>query len=319
MLRRWLRGCLLPSALWLTASGCTPSVESLTGGLVTTWGSAPAENAEAARPRAAGELSVDEQLRLHLDTARQMDKGANDEGALDAYERILQLDPANYTAQRRLCVLYDRQAAWDKAEAMYRKVAKIRPNDPDVWSDWGYSYFLRAGDKNWAEAEGKLRQALKINPQHARAHANLGLVLGELKRYPEAYEAFRGAQLNEAEAHCDLAFVYWTQGKLDEARAECRAARDRDSSCSKARDMLALLEQPRPRDKGTGPGRPDGRGSRTGPQMTAEREEAEHDYARRMVQAQGGPIVMPSGSRWMPVNSGPAPAPTDGTITFGSN
>ncbi|HEX5269897.1 MAG TPA: tetratricopeptide repeat protein, partial [Gemmataceae bacterium] len=214
MIRRWLRGCLLPSALCLSAVGCTTSVESLTGGLVTS-GAAPTKAADPAPPAADG-LAAPEQLRLHLDTARQLDQGGNDEGALVEYERILALDRANYTAMRRLAVLYDRRGGRDdfkKAEELYRKVADARPKDPDVWSDWGYSLFLRTDKEtckeNWAEAEKKLRQAIKLDPQHARAHTNLGLVLGQLDRYDEAYREFRAAKLNDGEAHCDMAFVYW--------------------------------------------------------------------------------------------------------------
>lgn len=232
MVRRWLRGCLLPSALCLAAVGCTTSVESLTGGLIAGAPAILKEGDEAPPSRAGGDLSADDQLRLHLDAARRMDKAGQDDGALAEYERVLALDPANYTAMRRLCVLYDCRGDKDdfkKAEELYRKVTKLKPKDPDVWNDWGYSFYLRTGkeacQENWAEAEKKLRQALKLDPQHARAHANLGLVLGQMGRYDEALREFRAAQLSESEAHCDLAFVYLTKGKLEDAKQECRIAR----------------------------------------------------------------------------------------------
>jgi Tfp pilus assembly protein PilF len=345
MIRRWLRGCLLPSALFLAAVGCTPSVESLTGGLVV----GPSPGAKAADdapplPRAPNDLAPDQQARLCLDTGRQLDKAGDDEGALEQYEHVLELDPSNYLAMRRLSVLYDRQARWDRAEEFYKKVVRVRPNDPDVWSDWGYSYYLRGGEpeqarKNWLEAEAKLRQALQINPKHERAHSNLGLVLGQLRRYDEAYQEFRAAQLNDAEAHCDLAFIYWSQGKMDEAKQECRKARDLDSSCLKARDMLATLEKPPPPprdDKKTA--RQDGRPRAS--TLTREQWEAEHELARRVVGAGAvsspptaaapaapaqAPITMPSGAKWMPVSAGatpvtaaPAAAGTPGTVTFGN-
>ena len=250
MFRRWLRGCLLPSALCLGAAGCTTSVEQLTGGLFTTW--APEAKDERPATRADDDLPANDQLRLHLDTARQLDKGGNDEGALAEYERVLALDPANFTAMRRLSNLYDRRGGkedFKKAEELYRKVAKARPNDADVWNDWGVSLYLRAGKDNWAEAEKKLREAVRLDPQSARAHCNLGKVLGQTERYEEAYREFRAAQLSESEAHCDLAFLYWTRGKLDDARQECRIAREKDPSNTKVRDMLAAMEPPpnRPR------------------------------------------------------------------------
>lgn len=332
MIRRWLRGCLLPSALCLAAVGCTTSVESLTGGLVSDVVPGAKDRADPEPARGEG-LAGAEQLRLHLDTARQLDQGGNDEGALAEYERVLSLDRANFTAMRRLAILYDRRGDRDdfkRAEELYRKVAAARPKDPDVWSDWGYSLFLRTDkercQENWAEAEKKLRQALALDPHHARAHTNLGLVLGELNRFDEAYREFRAAQLSEAEAHCDMAFVYWQKGRMEDAKQECRLAREKDPALAKANEMLTVLDQAgRPHDKADRRNR-----------LTPDREKAEHDLARRMVAgmsdgppavpaptppvppaATGGapnwqsaqPIVMPSGSRWVPVHSGPAPAP----------
>jgi Flp pilus assembly protein TadD len=348
MIRRWLRGCLLPSALCLTTVGCTTTLESLTGGLVG--GLAPAAGDEQRPPR-SDELPTRDQVRLCLDAGREMDRAHNDEGSLDQYERVLSLDPSNFTAMRRLCVLYDRQARWDQAEAMYKKIAKIKPKDADIWSDWGYSFYLRAGKKNWSEAENKLRYALQLDPQHARAHTNLGMVLGHLERYGEAYTEFRAAQLSEAEAHCDIAFVYWSQGKMDQAKHECRTAREMDSSCLKARDMLAALEKgpPPPEAERTASGRRTRAGT-----LTAAQWDAEHEAARKAVADMngsgaapaggiteiqqtaatekpwqtGGPITMPNGTRWMPVNPGtppklpspppptPVPAGTTGMVTF---
>jgi hypothetical protein len=366
MIRRWLRGCLVPSALCLAAVSCTPSVESLTGGLAGSWapGSKAAEEAPPP-PRAPDDLPREDQIRLCVNTARELDNAGNDEDALGQYERVLTLDPSNYTAMRRLCVLYDRQAQWDKAEQMYRKVSKLKPNDADIWSDWGYSFYLRPGPKevkrkDWpqlAEAETKLRTALRLSPQHARAHSNLGLVLGQMERYDEAFREFQAGQLDEAEAqadakadrsgpaaanrarlseaaaHCDMAFVYWTKNRLEDARRECLLARDKDVGCIKAAEMLALLEKPpaargdRDRQAASRPGARPSRASR----MTPEQEEAEHEAARREVAARfgigavspppppadkgvswqsSGPITLPSGAKWMPVHPGQAPTPS---------
>jgi len=342
MIRRWLRGCLLPSALCLSAVGCTTPVESLTGGLVASWTPASKASDGGSAPPRSEELSAKEQIRLCLDTARAMDKAGNDEGALDQYERVLERDPSNYTAMRRLCVLYDHRGGkedFKKAEELYRKVARARPNDADIWSDWGYSLYLRTDKENckenWMEAEKKLRQALKLDPQHARAHANLGLVLGRLDRFDEALREFRAAQPSEADAHCNMAFVYWAKGRLDDARQECRIARDKDPSNLKARDLQAVLDQashPHGETGRTAESRPDGRTPRAS-RLTPAQWEAEREAARRAVVIDGGPppapagdkppqwqasgpIVMPSGQAWMPVNAAvkptaavPSPAP----------
>jgi Tfp pilus assembly protein PilF len=360
MIRRWLGGGLQSAVLALLLAGCAPSVESLTGGLVPPWMPGPKAESDMPAAPAGDELPVGDQLRLYLDTARRTDQAGNDAAALEQYEHVLALDPNNLTAMRRLCCLYDRRGNredFKKAEELYRKVAKARPNDADVWNDWGYSLYLRTDKENckdnWTEAEKKLRQALKLNPQHARAHTNLGLVLGQLERYDEAFHEFRAAQMSEGEAHCDLAFIYATKGQFDDAKRECRAAYEKDPSNGKVRELMVALEQPphlhekedaasRHGAERTSASRSDG-GARAG-KLSEAQIEAEHEWARRMVASglagdpakptegpkpwqTSGPITMPSGSRWMPVNAGqapsaqgppaePAPVGSPGTLTM---
>src|SRR5262249_6481515 len=125
------------------------------------------------------------------------------------------------------------------ADAEYHKLAKAKPRDADLFNDWGYSYYQRT---QWKEAEKQLRKALELDPRHARACCNLGLVLGQEGRYDEALQQFRTV-VGEAEAHCNLACVYWTQGKIEEARRECYQANQLTPSCTKSVDILAALDQ----------------------------------------------------------------------------
>src|SRR5262249_9798476 len=113
--------------------------------------------------------------------------------------------------------------------------------------------------KNYAEAEKKLRRALELDRNHNRALCNLGLVLGHQKRYQEAFQAFRAAGVSEADAHCNLGFVYWSQGKLDDARRECKAALEKRAGSTKPMDMLAQLDRPMGA-RGKGKDRPTARG-----------------------------------------------------------
>src|SRR5262249_40708486 len=159
-----------------------------------------------------------------------------------------------------------------------------------------------------------------------------------LERYDEAVREFRAAHLSESEAHCNLAFIYATRGRMEEAKQECRIARDLDPANAKAAEFLGELEHPsHPRDQTAGAGRPgSSRREKGGPRagwLTAAQWEAEHEAARRAVGGAApapvggaapaadagpvappagpvappaGPVVMPSGKRWMPVSPSPA-------------
>jgi Flp pilus assembly protein TadD len=186
------------------------------------------------------ELPHDKAIQASMAVAQTLEKAGSEAPAIEQYEKVLQLDPGNIAAGRRLAVLYDRAGDFDKADAQYSKLAKALPRDADLFNDWGYSYYERT---KWAEAEKQLRHALALDPKHARARCNLGLALGQQGKYGEALLAFR-AVVSEADAHCDLAFVFWSQGKIDEARAECRQAVQVDPANAKAPVILAQLDRP---------------------------------------------------------------------------
>lgn len=201
-----------------------------------------------AAPAAREELPKDKAILTGLAFARNLDNSGSDDAAIEQYEKVLRWCPDHPEAVRRLAVLYDRRADFSNAEAAYKKLARMHSRDADLMCDWGYSYYLR---NNWREAEAKLRRALELDKRHARARCNLALVLGQQDRFDEAFQMFRQAGLEEADAHCDMAFIYWTRGKsyYDRARRECITARQLNPACGKARELLAQLDEaqaPRP-------------------------------------------------------------------------
>jgi tetratricopeptide (TPR) repeat protein len=257
-----------------------------------------------------------------LAVAKNLEDNGNEAGAVEQYEKVVRLDPANLQASRRLAVLYDRQCDFAKADVEYRKLVQARPRDPDLYNDWGRSYYLR---NQWDEAEKYLRRALELDRNHARARSNLGLVLGHKGRYPEALEAFR-AVVSEAEAHCNLAFVYWSQGKLEEARNACQTARQVNPACAKAGELLAQLDWPQRQA-------PDAVAAADAPRGSPGREavatargqgatvaaSTNPDLPSAGPGAEGGRVVYcsPSGTRWVPVTPSKAaaePAPAQGAV-----
>ncbi|HMF12891.1 MAG TPA: tetratricopeptide repeat protein [Gemmataceae bacterium] len=220
------------TGLLLVQAGCVGPTASLTTAALPSV------------PEARDELPKDKAIQTSLSFARNLDKSGSDDAAIEQYEKVLRLSPDHPEATRRLAVLYDRRADFSSAEAAYKKLAKMRPRDADLMCDWGYSYYLR---NNWKDAEAKLRRALDLDKQHARARCNLGLVLGQQDRFDEAYQMFRQAGLDEADAHCDLAFVFWTRGPsyYERARRECIMARQINPACSKAQELLTQIDAAR--------------------------------------------------------------------------
>jgi Tfp pilus assembly protein PilF len=110
------------------------------------------------------------------------------------------------------------------AVAAYRQAIKLHPDDAKAHYNLGHA--LRK-QKRLDEAVAALRQAIKLRPDYAKAHNNLGNALRKQKALDEAVAAYRQAialQPDYALAHNNLGTVLYEQRKLDEAVAAFRRA-----------------------------------------------------------------------------------------------
>jgi len=81
--------------------------------------------------------------------------------------------------------------------------------------------------RNFEEAEKEFREAIKINPNYADAHNNLGILLQNLNRYEEAEKEYRESiriNPNYAEAHNNLGNLLQNLNRYEEAEKEYREA-----------------------------------------------------------------------------------------------
>ena len=102
--------------------------------------------------------------------------------------------------------------------------------------------------RNYAEAEAIFRRAIEIDPNYAKAYANLCNVLDDQDKLDEAVAACRQAvelRSNYAYAHFLLGFVLKRQNKLEEAIANFNRAIEIDPNYTNAYNCLgnALSDQ----------------------------------------------------------------------------
>ena len=71
-----------------------------------------------------------------------------------------------------------------------KQTIRINPDDADAHANLGAAYEI-AG-KSY-KAIKSYKRAIRINPDNAEAHFNLGLAYGELGRYEEAIESYKQA------------------------------------------------------------------------------------------------------------------------------
>ena len=126
------------------------------------------------------------------------------------------------------------------AEAELRAAVRLAPEDAELHDDLG----VALGSKgDWDGEIAEEREALRLNPKNASAHVNLGVALGSKGDWDgeitEEREALRLDPNNEM-AHLNLGAALGNRGDLDGAIAEEREALRLDPNNEKAHANLGV-------------------------------------------------------------------------------
>lgn len=142
--------------------------------------------------------------------------------AMKIYLQMLDADPKHPDATHRLAVLYDRRAEFEQSAQWFQKTLKLKPGDPDVFCDIGFSLYSQG---RYTEADINLRQAIALQPEHARSQNHLGLVLAQQGEREASLAAFRRAHCSPAQAHANLAVILALNNHVEDAREHLQLAR----------------------------------------------------------------------------------------------
>ncbi|NJR52182.1 MAG: tetratricopeptide repeat protein [Leptolyngbyaceae cyanobacterium CSU_1_3] len=175
--------------------------------------------------------------------------------------QILQRDPQNAEAHRKLCDVLDDQDKIDAAVLACRKAVEINSSSARNYFLLGY---VLQKQKKLDEAIVAYRTAIKLDPNYANAYNGLGNALSDQKKLDEAIVAYRKAlSLPENTsgspttahtlAHNNLGFALQQQGRLEDAIREFEQAVKLDPNYSVAQNnlkeaqrLLALRRNPQP-------------------------------------------------------------------------
>jgi tetratricopeptide (TPR) repeat protein len=128
------------------------------------------------------------------------------------------------------------------AEALYRTTID---RNPSCWMAYSNLGMLKL-DSSLNEAVALFKEALRLKPDLAETHTNLGDALQRMGRLKEAVAEYREAvQLRPdlAEAHNDLGNVLPKLGQLKEGEVECREALRIDPDYPEAHYNLGIILQ----------------------------------------------------------------------------
>lgn len=125
----------------------------------------------------------------------------------------------------KLALVYESVGKLDEAEREYREAIRIQTDFARAHNNLGV---LLGKLKRFEEAEKEFREAIRVNPGDAGVHNNLGNALYGLKRFEEAEYEYREAikvNPNIAEFHGNLGTLYLETGRSEEAKKELEIAR----------------------------------------------------------------------------------------------
>lgn len=184
------------------------------------------EKAEAAAERA---VSLNPQLpEAHLALGEvELGRGRSAEAAT-SFREALTLAPANDAISRQIGEVYAALGRTEEAERMFRRAVRLRPG---YWENHNHlgAFYLRFG--RWEAAKAAFRQVIELRPASDVGYTNLAathLLMGELdKAEPLLRAALRIHP--DAAAHNNLGFVYYANGRFEEAAEQFRRAIDRET------------------------------------------------------------------------------------------
>lgn len=132
--------------------------------------------------------------------------------------QVLSLDKNNFVANSLLALLYLKNQADSKAEAIYRKLLEIKPKDPALYTNLGLAFYNQA---KYEEALESYSFAVQLDAKKPARHVNVGQVYFVVKNFDKAIEHFQEAvklSPRNVEYWFMLADTFREKGALAEAK-----------------------------------------------------------------------------------------------------
>jgi len=158
--------------------------------------------------------------------------------SLTLFQNTLAVTNKNYIIHNGLGVTLRNTGDLKGAEIHFQEALRIRPNFAEAHANLGSIYFLR---KELDAAADHFREAIRHSPQNEYAHFNLGQVYLLRGRYPEAVAEYILAlriRPHDAEVHNYLGVALLCQNDIEGALAEFMTALSIQPNYAKAKSNL---------------------------------------------------------------------------------
>ena len=172
---------------------------------------------------------------------RRLFRGAITEADLDALLLSFRDEGVFEANVSFLSELYLERGQTDAAIPQLRELLRLGPESASTHYNLGFALSLRG---RFEEALAYFQEAIRIAPDHVEAHNNLGVMLEVLGRLEEARDHYRRVvelRPDHAKAHSSLGRILSVRGRMTEAISHFRQALDRDPDWPPALAGLAWI------------------------------------------------------------------------------
>lgn len=160
---------------------------------------------------------IDKKILHNFNLGIYHQKQGNNTKAIEAYEKVLKLDPDNAEVSNNLGIIYKEQDDLDKAMEHFQHVVSFNPGMDEAHNNLGLIYYLKGNQRG---AMSEFRKALELNPDNLMSQINLGLVYkaqGLDRKAIDTLEEVLSIEPFHSEAHYNLAIFYEGLGHLERA------------------------------------------------------------------------------------------------------
>ena len=210
----------------LMAAGCAQPFGK-TAGMRANPLSEAAKTAKARR-------SLKDPVGLDLKYARWQEQIGNLVEARKSYDSVLNSSPKSVDAILGVARLDHLAGRNHEAEQGFRRALKIKPNDPHSLDSIGQFY---AAEKRWDEAVKMLNAAVMQAPADPAYRYHLGVTLARSGDIDAAFPHFEKT-LGDAQAHYNIGFILYEQGKLEDAEKQLHMAAIKKPDLQEAQVLL---------------------------------------------------------------------------------
>lgn len=129
-------------------------------------------------------------IEVHLAAGSVWRASGLPERARAEYSRVLEIEPGNVEAMRRLAQTYEDMKQPVEAVQTWQNLESKLPNYYRTYLDLGRFYYYRA---RYSDAAKQFQRVTELAPDVAMGYQDLGAVYNDLGKFAEAEEAFRHA------------------------------------------------------------------------------------------------------------------------------